>query len=458
MEQPAQLVEFLVCSYPESCRTSKFSTKFHGKDGSKLKDEKVQNEISLKTFLLFSQSTRFGRLNAIIWCSVLGGVFGCLQALPASLMTFELYLILELCVSTSTAGVLSSCYVYNLEWVTAKYRVYLNTVTSVIHAMHAMVLGIVAWYLEDNFVAYKIVLAVPGFFLLFAYFGMKESPQWLLSQHKYAKAIECIKIAGKINGRPPHDKTIKQIECEASYHEMIKKANNASNDDCEKVSNNDEQVTLVHVLTSKMLAPRMIILCSVWLASVYAYYGIVLGSSSVHSNKYISYALIGTAELPGTLMTTVTLDRFGRRKTIGYASLTCGFMLIISALMTAEQQTYRMIMHFIGRAAIKTTLISLGTYTTELWPTAQRNTIFGICGLCGRLGGILASLAVLLTRYYADLPTLISGTSAIVAAVLLFAFLPETLNSGKLPDTIDEAIAIGRKRNKKSGDEEKFSS
>lgn len=81
-----------------------------------------------------------------------------------------------------------------------------------------------------------------------------------------------------------------------------------------------------------------------------------------------------------------------------------------------------------------------------MWPTTVRNTAFNICALFGRMGGILATLTVLLASYYADLPVLLYGSSTIVAAILLFAFLPETKNLKKLPDSIEETINIGRNR------------
>lgn len=44
------------------------------------------------------------------------------------------------------------------------------------------------------------------------------------------------------------------------------------------------------------------------------------------------------------------------------------------------------------------------------------------------------------------------GSAALFGTVLLFAFLPETANC-KLPDTIEEAVAIGKpKRKKTDGD------
>lgn len=355
-------------------------------------------------------------------------------------MSYEFYLILELLGSFASAGVLGATYVFNTEWTTVTYRVYLNSLASYMNGLHVLVIGVAAWYYESNFVAYKLVLAAPGFFMLIFYFVLRESPQWLLTRHKYTQAIDSISNAGKINRRTPHKKTIEQIHSESLYNDFMK--TNGINRETTNGDSGSDQVTMINILGQKVLLFRLIILSLVWFFAVYAYYGIVLGSQHVHHNKYISYVLIGLAEVPGTLFGKLILDRIGRRKTIALTLLMCGAMLLLSAQMSAHQRTHQLVMYFIGRSAIKASLLGLSTYTTELWPTAVRNTIFSICGLCGRLGGIFASLAVLI-KCYANLPALLSGSVTIVGSIVLFVFLPETLNCDKLPDTIDDSLAIG---------------
>lgn len=355
-------------------------------------------------------------------------------------MSYEFYVFLELLGSFASAGVLGATYVFNTEWTTVKYRVYLNSIASYMNGLHVVVIGVAAWYYENNFFAYKMVLAAPGLFMVLFYFVLRESPQWLLTRHKYAQAIDSISNAGKINGRAPHDKTIDQIHSESLYNDFLKTS--GINREMSNGNPGSDQVTMTNILGKKVLLFRLIILSLVWFFAVYAYYGIVLGSQHIHHNKYISYVLIGLAEIPGTLFAKLILDRIGRRKTIALTLLMCGAMLLLSTQMSAHQRIHQLVMYFIGRSAIKASLLGLSTYTTELWPTAVRNTIFSICGLCGRLGGIFASLAILI-KYNASLPAILSGSVTIAGSIVLFVFLPETLNCNKLPDTIEDSLDIG---------------
>lgn len=384
--------------------------------------------------------TRIGRLHTVVAGSVIGAVFGCLQALPASMMTFELYLILELCTAISTAGVLGACYVFNSEWVTARYRVHLNSIASVLNSLHVVGIGLAGWYYEDSFYDYKMALAAPAFFMAISYVSVKESPQWLLAKRKYKQAIESVIRAGRINGRPPHEKIIDQIQAESLYNDFSQ-TNFGSTKDVPKIKHRNE-VTVRSVLSQKTLAFRLFIMSLVWFFAVYAYYGIAIASRNVHDNKYISFVLIGLAEIPGTFLVTILMDRIGRRMTIGATLLVCGASLMMSTQTTV--QAYQIVMYFTGRMTNKAAVLGLSTYTTEIWPTAARNTLFSISGLCGRLGGIFATLAVLLDKYYTYLPIILNGSVTIAASILLFAFLPETLHCGKLPDTVDEALAIGK--------------
>lgn len=64
--------------------------------------------------------------------------------------------------------------------------------------------------------------------------------------------------------------------------------------------------------------------------------------------------------------------------------------------------------------------------------------------MAGRLGSILASMSVVLVEYHVDLPAVLYASGAILGSVLLFSFLPETMHCEKLPNTVEEALAIGK--------------
>lgn len=385
---------------------------------------------------------RYGRLITIIGCLLLGSLFGCLGALPASIMSFELYLGLEFLVALSMTGIYGACYVYNMEWVSPKYRIYLNCISALINATHSIWLGFVAWYFEAHFTTFKLLLSIPGFFAIFLYFILGESPRWLLTHHKYPQATAAISKAAKINGRPLHQKTIEQIDA-ISMQAPIESAAKLSIDRC------DEDVTLLNVLKQKVLAFRLFILALVWFFAIFAYYGSVLIAKGAHDNKYVSYVIVGLAEIPG-ILTIALMSRVGRRKTIGIPLLTYGCVLIMTIFVSAEHSILKLVLLIIGRASIVTVCSTLSTYTTELWPTKVRTTAFNISSMAGRIGSILASLSVLLGKYFNHLPVILYGSVTIVSAVLLFAFLPETVHCEKVPDTIEETIAIGQENGNRS--------
>ena len=68
----------------------------------------------------------------------------------------------------------------------------------------------------------------------------------------------------------------------------------------------------------------------------------------------------------------------------------------------------------------------------------------GLCALSAKLGGVSTMGLEVLTPLWAPAPVLVMGVTAGVAGALALG-LPETLNT-RLPDTLEEAEAIGSKR------------
>lgn len=365
--------------------------------------------------------------------AVFGATFSSLQALPPSIMSLELYMILEFLVSLSTCGMLGACYAFNMEWLPAKYRIYLHCVAALSISVCPLLIGLAAWYSEETFMTFKLLLGLPGFIMILVYFVLREPPQWLLARQKYSQLIKSIKKAGKMNGRLPSTQLIEQIENESTKEHFKHDLNTKHHD----------QITIRQLLNENILLVRLIVLSFVWFSGTYAYYGLLLISTKVHDNKYVSFVLIGLGEIPGAFLSTITLDRLGRRITIGASLIIYGAILLIVTQCEAHQQILRIVLLFIGKAAIKSTVATISTYTTELWPTTVRNTAFNICAFFGRLGSVLSTLTVLLEVYYVQIPMILYGSIAIIGSLLLFTFMPETAQCKKAPDTLQEAVAIG---------------
>lgn len=393
--------------------------------------------------LFLGDLERFGRLITITASATLGAVFSTLQALPPNLMTFELYLALEFLASLLSTGMIGAGLIFLIEWTTAKYRVRLITMCLLMEILLSYsVISIIAWYYADNFIAYRLTLAVPGFLMLALHFVFGESPQWVLAQNKYDQAIKSISKAAKINRKPLRAHTIQRIE------QLSASSSKESGGDERKM-----KVSIIDLLREKALAIRLLITSLVWMFLYFAYYGIFLGSTKAHNNKYLSFALIGFADIPGTLISEQLLNRIGRRLTVGLALPIYSVMLAASTQLSAGQEVFQLILFVVGKAAVMVACSGFSTFATEFWPTSTRNTANSIGVMAGRLGSMLASVAVLLGRYYVHLPVFLNAAGGIVSCVLVFAFLPETMQIKKLPDTMEEALDIGRSARKNSGND-----
>lgn len=374
---------------------------------------------------------RFGRLNMIVGSSIIGTILGILQSFANS---FVMYTILEFFVAMANAGILSTAFIYNAEWVTSKHRVALLCINGVGNAIGGTAIGLAALYFRGNFRAFQLSIFLPGLSVILFYFVLGESPRWLLARQKYARAIRSICYAAKINGKSLTDTTMQTIK-NKSIHGV------GSARIC--VRNRDD-TTFWQVIREKRLALRLIVLSAVWIFALFAYYGVILGSTHVHDNKYMSFIIVSVAEVPGVFVGLSILDRLGRRRTVGGMLLVCGVTIVASSFLSSRA-IMQLILFVIGKATLTTVLVSLYTYTSELWPTTVRNLMVNICSMLGRIGAVLASFTVLLMKDYPHLPLGICGGMAALGAILIFAILPETLNK-KLPDTIDDALEIGRKK------------
>lgn len=385
----------------------------------------------INSFFIFIQ--RFGRLTTIIGCSLLGGVFGILQSISSS---FEIYILLEFLVALANSGIIGTTFIYNAEWVTSKHRVILNSINGFGNALGCTGVGLAAMYYQNNFTAFKLAMSIPSFIIILYYFVLQESPRWLLAQQKHKKAIKSMSKAARFNGRSLSEKTISIIE-----RQSIRAINSVT-------AQSNYELSFCDVVRNTTLLWRLIVLSLVWIFALFSYYGIILSSTEIHENKYLSFIIVALAEIPGIFLAILTLDRFGRRTTVGSTLFIGGLSILLSALLTKSQWLYKMILFNIGKAAMTTTFLSLYTYSAELWPTTLRNITMNICLMVGRSGGMFASYTILLHENYPYLPPLFCGIVSILAGILIFSFLPETSKCRKLPDTIDEAIAIGSNENR----------
>jgi putative MFS transporter len=192
------------------------------------------------------------------------------------------------------------------------------------------------------------------------------------------------------------------------------------------------------------LARRSAMLWLLWFSMIYSYYGIftwlptLLVQQGHTLTKSFAYTLaITAAQIPGYFSAALLVDRWGRKPMLAAYMLGCAATAFAfgSAASPAEILLWGCLLSFFNLGAWGVVY----TYTPENYPTALRATGSGWASGFGRVGGILAPIAVgLLRAAWPDRPDLVFQMFAgvVLVGVLAVVLLGEETKGRSL-----EAIA-----------------
>ena len=157
----------------------------------------------------------------------------------------------------------------------------------------------------------------------------------------------------------------------------------------------------------------------VWFGIVFSYYGIFTwlpkllveqGNTVVKTFEYVLVMIV--AQLPGYIAAAALVEKIGRKATLaGFlaACAVCAWFFGQSS-SAAEVMAWGSLMSFFNLGACGV----LYTYTPELYPLRFRAFASGWTGAIGRVGGILAPMAV---------AAMIGGSSGFSNIFMMFALV-----------------------------------
>ncbi|XP_023929915.1 organic cation transporter-like protein [Lingula anatina] len=156
-----------------------------------------------------------------------------------------------------------------------------------------------------------------------------------------------------------------------------------------------------------------------------AYYGLALNAQGLGGNIYLNFALLGAADLPIVVLSSIILDKTGRRKLLVSTLFFGGLACIASGLIPKDFQWLAIVSAVAGKMLICAAGALNDLVVSEVFPTVIRHTGLSFCVSFGRMGGVLASQILFLKTIYQPLPFIILGSLAITGGFVSF-FLPET--------------------------------
>ncbi|KAM0885079.1 hypothetical protein ACQ4PT_030576 [Festuca glaucescens] len=196
-------------------------------------------------------------------------------------------------------------------------------------------------------------------------------------------------------------------------------------DNDDKLAGESSSASILDVLRSRTTRRRLVLSVLINLLCAVVYYGLSLNVGNLRTNLYVSVAVNALAEMPAFLLTTLFIDRFGRKPLAISTLLLSGVFCTAGSLISAADamSVAKMACSVVGIFGMAATYNLLFIYTSELF-TVVRNAALGCTGQATRMGAILAPLVVVLGE---RVPFAVFGMAGIVSGLLVF-YLPETVN------------------------------
>jgi len=245
---------------------------------------------------------------------------------------------------------------------------------------------------------------------------LPESTRWLITKKRYVEARALILEASRVNSKhvPEH---LLIVPNELELREQ-------------KASE-----TVIDVICSGLLIKRLSLLCLVWLTVNMYYHGLAIPLSDLTGDFYSDYLIETFIVVPGPLFGMYFMDKAGRRMTVSGSLVLSGIALLSAELSPADPVTYRTVLYLLCKFFNSCCVAGIYLFTSELFPTAARTAVMGLCSTSGLFAYYMAPLIIDLRMEY--LPAIIFSIICIVVAILVFC-LPET-NKLPLPSNIQEA-------------------
>lgn len=247
-----------------------------------------------------------------------------------------------------------------------------------------MLLGVLAIILP-HYRTFLIAIYTPALLTALYFWFIPESVRWLIASGHYDRALKILKRTAKQNNRQISEKSLEILR-------------NCSNDAKKSNDNETECLVVMSIFQHRILIVRLLLCSMCWVMTVFVFYGLSVNATKIadDNNKYITYITTMTAEFPAAIITFFLLKYIGRRTAMFCNLATAGLTMILVTFVPTQHTSIIRIMFFVGMCATSSAFGILYVFSAEIWPTGMRNTLMNICSMIGRLGSMIAPLAILL--------------------------------------------------------------
>ncbi|GFO13864.1 organic cation transporter protein [Plakobranchus ocellatus] len=343
--------------------------------------------------------------------------------------SYGLFVVLRFLVSFFGTGMILSTFVMAMELVGPNKRRVAGNTVNLFWSSGLLIEAALAYGLRE-WKHLQLVICIPCILVFFIYaIFLPESARWLLQKGKTKEASKIILKMAEVNkvALSKKARTLEAVEFEKG----------------------DKKIW--HVLSSRTLLMRSLIILFNWVVTSMMYYGLSLNAGDLSGNIYLNFVLMAVAELASFIFCLFILDITGR-KLLHVSSMILGGGACIATIFpvlygAGDLEWVTLVLSLVGKFGATAGFAVIYMFTAELFPTVMRNSVIGVGSLCARIGGILSPFIGNLGKMFSGpfgiaLPLVVFGGLSVTAGVLVL-FLPETTNKS-LPETMKDSKNFGR--------------
>ncbi|XP_071957174.1 organic cation transporter protein-like [Antedon mediterranea] len=372
-------------------------------------------------------SDYFGRKRGMIIALTMKVVTGTILSISPSYWFYFVFRVLN---GATTIGSYIATFVYVNEIVAPSKRAKVSTICYLYWCIGFLFLALFGFFLRSWRTLYLTISLCP-IPVIAVYFFIPESPRWLVLQNRQEEAKLILQKIAKKNKKEFPEGFIEKIQIQQDLHRREW----------------SRKTAIINIFRYPNMRKKSLILIYCWCTVCLAYYGFLYGVESLDISVYLGVALSGIIEGLAVCCALFSIQKFGRRLTLGGLLNAAGIMCFINIWIPSDMEGIRTAVSLGGQCFVTATFYLVYIYTSEIFSTDVRSFGVGLCSLMARVAGMLAPQILYLKVVWNPLPLVTFSVTSVSAGLLAF-LLPETLNF-PLCQTVEEAELVTRTTNRR---------
>lgn len=295
----------------------------------------------------------------------------------------------------SSAYAFAGLYVFVIELLNEKNRVYGNVALALGVSVGSLLFGIAVMFEHD----FRVVLRmfhIPGIFVLLYFCFISESVHWLLATGRIDRGIAAIKRIAKFNRLELSETSIESIKLKYSPSISAQEKSN------EKHVENQSVLRLFwKMLKTRTLCLRFLNICFQWILTYFSNLGLYQYSIQIPNvDRYVSYLIMISADIPGTILVQLLMNRVKRKTLLFSAHFLVGISIVVTSFIPKEYPWIVIFCFVIAKSLLHLATVVMNQFTSEQFPTNIRTTVLNIASTCAQIGSMIAPFIVILVRFF----------------------------------------------------------